>query len=134
MVIAWNEGAFCLGIEDIDADHKKKIEAINKVEDLIDSRAASTIIATALQELIDGTASHFAREEDLMRRTKYPALANHAELHAEFLDRLGQLHAASFKDEAQIDARAELDFFADWMAVHIQNADRNYMHWLKPEL
>lgn len=133
MTIVWNDEAHCLGLEDIDADHMKKIEAINKVESLIDSQAASQKIGQALEDLIQGTASHFAREEDLMRRTKYPALTKHAELHKEFLERLGRLHASSFKNDQQIDARAELEFFSDWMSVHIQNADRNYVHWLHPE-
>ncbi len=134
MAIIWSDGIYRLGVEDIDTDHHKKVEALNTVEFLIENDAEAAVIAKALGDLIKGAAEHFAREEDLMRRTKYPALSKHAELHKEFLERLSRLHAASFNDEQQIDARAELDFFSDWMSVHIQNADRNYVHWLHPEI
>ncbi|CAA6605760.1 hypothetical protein MTBLM1_60293 [Rhodospirillaceae bacterium LM-1] len=133
MAIEWNERVFRLGVDDIDADHHRKIEALNKVEFLIESEAEASVIAKALDELIKRAAEHFAREEELMRRTRYPALDKHIELHKEFLERLSSLHASSFSAEKQTDARAELDFFSDWMSVHIQNADRNYVHWLHPE-
>lgn len=134
MTIVWNDETYRLGVEDIDTDHKGKIEALNQVEHLIEEHAPPDHVASALDALIGRTAEHFAHEEALMRRTKYPAVAKHAELHAEFLERLKHLHASSFKGDGQIDARAELAFFADWMSVHIQNADRNYVHWLHPEI
>lgn len=133
MAIAWSDNLLMLGVEDIDADHKQKIEALNRVDFLIEQEAEPEVVAKALHDLMTGTVEHFAREEKLMRRTKYPALPAHAELHREFLERLGKLHAASFHGQGQMDARAELDFFSDWMSAHIQNADRNFVHWLHPE-
>jgi len=106
---------------------------LNRVDFLVEQEAEPEVIAKALLSLITGTAEHFEREEKLMRRTKYPALPAHAELHREFLGRILKLHAASFKGSMHMDARAELDFFSDWMSVHIQNADRNFVHWLHPE-
>jgi hemerythrin-like metal-binding protein len=134
MPIHWNDNIYRLGVEDIDHDHRHKIDILNTVEFLLNNGAAQDVIAKALDELIKGTAEHFQREEKLMRRTKYPALDKHAELHREFLERLCKLHADNFRGEGQIDARAEIDFFSDWMSVHIQNADRNYVHWLHPEV
>jgi hemerythrin-like metal-binding protein len=134
MPIVWSDSIYRLGVEDIDVDHRHKIEALNKVEFLIENGAEPDVVAKALDELIKGTAEHFSHEEKLMKRTKYPAIGKHAELHHEFLERLRRLHADNFSNGGQVDARAELDFFSDWMSVHIQNADRNYVHWLHPEI
>lgn len=133
MAVIWNDNNLELGIADVDADHKRKIDALNKVEFLLDNDAESSVVAKALDELLKGTAEHFAREEVLMRRTKFPRIAEHQALHSEFLDRLSRLHAASYKGDELIDARAEIDFFSDWMSAHIQNADRDFVRWLHPE-
>lgn len=133
MAVVWNDNNLELGVVDLDADHKRKVDALNKVEFLLDNGAEMFAIAKALDELLKGTSEHFAREEELMRRTGYSDRGEHADLHAEFLARLSKLHARSFKGEAVVDARAEIDFFSEWMSTHIQNADRAFVRWLHPE-
>jgi hemerythrin len=133
MAISW-QADYETGLGDIDSDHKKLVDLLNQVERSVEQAQEADQIDLAIGNLIAGVAQHFEREESLMKACAYPQLASHAGLHAEFSSKLGKLNAASFLGAGRIDARDLLDLLADWLIVHIQKADQDYVPWAQGKL
>lgn len=48
------------------------------------------LLGSIIDELVDYTVSHFRTEEEMMKRTGYPDLENHKQIHQQFVDKLAK--------------------------------------------
>ena len=118
-----------LGHAQIDQEHKQMLllaEAI--VEPLLDSASHQPNVEP-MQALIAFSRKHFAHEEELMRAAAYPGTEEHAKYHASLLTEL-ESYCAKVASGANTNAVGLIAFLWNWLALHIQNADRKLVEWL----
>lgn len=118
----WRE-SLCLGIADIDDDHKRLIGLLNRLHFMVLAGDEASAVGDVLAELVTQTARHFRREEALMLRIGYPHLAAHRGAHEAFCKQLAGHHAAFRDNPPAFAAGPFYDFLADWLIVHMLSED-----------
>jgi hemerythrin-like metal-binding protein len=129
-LIAWDQ-SFSVKVEQCDEDHKRLFAVINKLHDAMVTGKGSQIISQILKELEDYTKFHFSREESLLEKTNYPALAPHRAQHREFENKVEH-----FKQELEAGKTQSVNvanFLKDWLTNHIKQTDRQYSDHLNAE-
>ena len=120
--IDWSE-EFELGIEVIDAQHRRIVDYINQLADLQDDGDRGRI-SEILDNLVDYTFSHFAFEESLMEEAGYEFLYVHQHTHEAFTRRIQELHDRFKQGEpVSLDLAGMLQ---TWLFDHIVSDDRSY--------
>ena len=85
------ENAYSVGIKDIDKQHKKLFELVNKLYDLNDNANIKEEIRDILYAFSDYTKVHFKDEEDYMKSISYPELEKHKEIHERIVESLSNI-------------------------------------------
>jgi len=109
----------------IDGDHAKIVEIINQLATAITTHQSKEVCGELLEQIIQSTKAHFARENRLMAELHYPK----ADLHnAEHTRLIGQsLDLKVWFDEASTESVMSvslLHFLEDWWTRHIPTFDK----------
>ena len=64
---------FSVGIPEIDADHQQLLKLLNDLHEAVETKAGDEVLEKVLDALLLYVSYHFAHEEGLFLRTKYPA-------------------------------------------------------------
>lgn len=123
--IIWND-ALSVGIDLIDEDHKLLIEQLNLLatSDLQDTN----LIASVIDALWTYTREHFAREEDLMRKSAYPRMEDHLRQHKVFVAKLTDVQRRH--QAGEVPGTEALTFLQVWLSKHICKTDRRLGEFL----
>ena len=88
-----------VGVVELDNDHKKLVELVNRMHDALSEGKARTAVGPLLDDLIRYTRSHFEHEERFFARTEYPQTtahkAEHDKLTHAVLDLQKRFHAGA---------------------------------------
>ncbi len=114
-----------VGIQDIDLQHKKLVDLINRLYDAIKSRQAGQILETILADLVDYTVTHFTYEEMFLDKNGYPELAAHKPKHNNFVAKIKQ-YMEDHKSGKLFLSTEIMDFLKDWLTSHIMGTDKEY--------
>lgn len=117
----WSD-AFCVGVDDIDEQHRALFELINELAQAALDPAKVTDLDGVFRKLEDYTLKHFRDEEMLMAAAAYPDLAAHRASHMHFVKVV-----ADAKARHMAGAPPGLDtllFFNAWLVEHIQREDQ----------
>ena len=119
-----------LGHTEIDEQHKRLLLLGEDLAETPINPARNKPSDKQLQALIDFAQKHFTFEEDLMRSTSYPDVAEHANCHNTLL---AQLRTYCFRVQRGMhtDAVALNSFLWHWIVPHIDSEDRDLVTWLK---
>lgn len=79
------------GIPGIDYEHRKLVQMLNDIHELITERAEPPRIADRLADLYTLATAHFALEEKIMRDQKYPGLDERRDMHYRLLDEVREI-------------------------------------------
>ncbi|CAA7618658.1 hypothetical protein MCP1_220074 [Candidatus Terasakiella magnetica] len=123
-VIRWSD-AMSVGNPDLDRDHRVLMGLVNQLS-LPANREDHTIIAFALDELLDYTVAHFSREEEYLRLIGFDGYERHKAIHADLTEELIAIRAhfrAGKRNVGEDMAR----FVGDWLRNHILQEDQTYM-------
>jgi diguanylate cyclase (GGDEF)-like protein/hemerythrin-like metal-binding protein len=115
--LVWN-AAHEVGIAEIDEQHARLVELLNKLTDALRNGEAHE---TALQEVVRYTRFHFATEERLMRNHHYDGAAAHCDMHHRLLEDLSGLCL----DGAGISVSLIVRYLREWLLRHVDGADRD---------
>lgn len=119
--IGWTS-AFSVGVNEIDNQHKKFFELINKLYDAKASGYSTIQVKDLLRELDDYVKYHFSTEEKLMVTFGYSDYAKHREFHRQFYLKMYEYHKKI--DDGNLDFTEEVAvFMRDWLINHIAQAD-----------
>lgn len=122
----WNP-CFVTGLVDVDAQHQRLVDLINRFGERLTQheKAADTPLAAVFGELAEYAQYHFREEETLMAAHRVDArhVQSHCASHTQFLDEVGRLHASANAGDPDA-ARALFDFLTHWLAYHILGADQ----------
>lgn len=122
-----------LGHAQIDSDHKKMVELLNRFHDASRTEHSHRICSLILSDLIAYTKAHFALEEQLMAISQYEQLAVHKAEHAALLKDIVELKTRLDRETAELDQEL-FDFLRHWVSSHIQGADRTLVAALQADL
>jgi hemerythrin len=131
MLEEWSD-QYLLGIDMIDGQHRRFFDATHRLYERVLDCAGEHAVDEALSFLKRYSAEHFAAEEAFMNRHGYPRLAEHKELHAQYLERLEGLadeydiYRAPTKDMAE----RILELTQDWLLSHIVDEDTQYARYI----
>lgn len=124
MAIAdWNPD-LSVGVDELDADHRRLIETMNAVFEALLLGTSSTATHQALVTLNEYVIDHFRREEAWMAANGYSGLAEHQKEHLalrEHVQRLSDMER-QFPNEVTLEL---LIVLRDWLLGHIAHSDRN---------
>ncbi len=119
------------GIEVIDKQHRRIVDYLNELStanDVGDPAATKHV----LNELVDYTLTHFAFEEELQERAKYPFLKAHKRVHEIFTKRVTEFLNRA---EAGEDVTPQLlSMLKIWLVNHIKGDDADYAECVKENL
>lgn len=121
-VLRW-QSAMQLGIPALDADHKKLVGLLNTLHYAVIAGGDWDSIGRLLDDLIDYTQTHFAREEALMERTGYPDLQRHRDAHERLARKMQEYYATFIEDPEAFEMDAFYDFVSDWLLHHVLGDD-----------
>ncbi len=141
MSIAWRD-AMSVGDPVIDEDHRHLVDLINNFETAVSGVINHKRIARVLLGLVEYTGEHFAREEDLQLKVRYPFHDSHRRSHRDVLKKLSDIVAVYTKtpDGPERD-RMVTDlgtFLKEWLVDHIIQSDlrmKPYIQaWREPQV
>jgi hemerythrin-like metal-binding protein len=127
-LVTWSD-EFCLGMQEIDAQHSVLIDLINQVWVAAVKRPDRAEALRILDELEKYTITHFTAEEIFMHEMNYRNFRAHKEEHAQFVARI-------VEERARINAGAAVTldivhFLKDWLLNHILVSDKEYAQEFK---
>lgn len=90
MAIFWKD-SFSTGVEEVDNQHKKLFEEVNKFEKMMKANPSVADVEKTLIFLTEYTINHFSFEEGCMESYNCPVAARNKEAHKRFLMALEHL-------------------------------------------
>ena len=122
--VEWDD-AYCIGVEEIDMQHRKLLSIVNDFYDVAAGHPAdySIKVGRCLKKLADYTHDHFASEEILMERYQFPDCNKHKEEHENFITQLGS-KVPQIASGNQDEGKELYQFLLDWIVNHIAHSDK----------
>lgn len=127
-LMTWND-SFSVGVKAMDDQHKALVNSLNDLHAAMLERHEKEVTGPLLKTLVKYTHDHFAAEEAMMVRTKYPNLDAHRAKHRDLTRQVEQFVHRYEKGELALTVDL-LMFLREWLVRHIQKEDREYGPWL----
>jgi hemerythrin len=122
--MVWDQ-SFSTTIPTFDEQHKKLFAMINELSEAMQHKRSKEAIGSVLARLIDYTATHFAAEEEVFRKTGYPEADSHKRLHEELVQQVVALQE-KFNSGETLLTHEVVEFLQDWLVKHIKGTDHRY--------
>jgi len=122
--LLWDD-KYKVGVEVLDAQHKKLFEIINELLDAISHLPNKENVENITKHLIEYKKTHFETEEKLFKDCNYEKTEQHIAIHHEFSDKLDSLQK-EYGDDPIVYAFQLVDYLEDWMIKHLMNSDKDY--------
>ncbi len=119
-----------VGIPDIDADHQQLLTLLNDLYEAPDAGAGDEVLGKALDAMLLYVSYHFAHEEGLFLRTKYPGYERHRQAHLALRNAMTEIHAEFQSGSREALPQQVLEFLKTWLYQHIMVADRAFAEYL----
>jgi hemerythrin-like metal-binding protein len=127
--VTWKD-SYSVGIPSIDQDHRKLLGMINQLQTAAHYQTDDELIEKTLNDLVEYTRYHFAREEKLMQENDYGDFDAHKQQHDDVVQQV-----AKFIDEYRVDKTRTIDnvslFLKTWLVNHINGSDQAYAPHLR---
>jgi methyl-accepting chemotaxis protein len=120
----WDPAVYGVGTPDMDEQHKKLFAMMQELYEAEKLGKGKEAVGRTLDNLVNYAATHFASEEEFMRRTGYPDIAAHKKRHEELA---AQVVRMSKEYKAGSGSLMKLyGFLMDWLDNHIKRDDKRY--------
>jgi hemerythrin len=127
-LIKWNK-FYSVHIEEIDNQHKRLIDLINRMYDAMKSGKGRDALSAVLAELVDYTVYHFETEERMFLQHGYAEYEAHKIIHDDLTRRTRELKDQLDRGNDLITMDVML-FLSNWLNVHILEVDKKYVPYL----
>lgn len=128
-LIDWSDDLYSVKVAEIDNQHKKLVDIINKLHSSMASGSSNDVLSTIFHELIDYTISHFKYEEGLLARNGYESLEAHKREHEKFVNKILE-YKRDFNEGKLFVGINVMKFLSDWLLTHITGTDQKYTVFL----
>lgn len=123
-LIKWTD-KFKVDIDEIDEQHKKLIDLVNKLYNALREGKGRDILDEVFNAMADYASYHFDTEETLFGIHRYPDIMRHMKEHNEFRQTLISLKEKH--QQGNYSAGIETMFFLrEWLKKHILDEDKKY--------
>jgi hemerythrin-like metal-binding protein len=120
-LIQWDE-SLSVGVEKLDAQHRRLAEMANALYEAVTAGNSREIVAELVARLTDYLREHFATEEGFMAAHGYPGAEGHKEQHAFFTRNVFDFEVAAL--DSYTPFAATFEFLRAWLADHTLDADK----------
>ena len=125
MALQW-EPRLAVGVASIDSQHKQLIDALNGLLAAMASSRGKEEVGKLLKFLGDYTVTHFADEERLMAKARYPQADAHKREHEAFIIEFKELAADFAKSGPSTSLTLKLNGkVCEWLRQHIAVTDKD---------
>jgi hemerythrin len=121
--IRWTK-RLSVGIDEIDAQHRRFIGMINKTYGLASAEKLRPLLKGSISELLEYADLHFATEERYFAKYDYPFAREHIMQHN--LQRGRAVKLAKMVDDGEDVAIEFMDYLKDWLEDHLKRQDMKY--------
>ena len=119
--ITWKD-FYSVGCKELDHQHRLLLGIVNDLYEAVISNADQQAVRAILDRLVDYTAIHFSREEELMEEHRFPSLEAHKILHNSLKTKTLQLrHNWTTAGRTEV-----LKYLKSWWLNHICQCDKEY--------
>lgn len=123
--IAWTE-AYSVGVESIDAQHRRLFEIAARLDEAIAQFRSQRVMKSIMAELIAYVDEHFAFEEMMLEQAGYPDLERHRAQHRRLLRRVEHFRNELCREHHRVGPDVGR-FLQSWLANHILEDDKAYI-------
>jgi hemerythrin len=116
---------YAVKIEKFDNAHKKIIDMMNELHEIIKLKKDAGAFEKVLNELYNYTKTHFNDEVILMQHYGYPDLENHKAEHDKFISQLDDVKQKLGNSANLLNVQL-LYILKDWLINHIMVTDMKY--------
>lgn len=124
-VVEWTDD-LSVGVAVLDEHHRRLIDLLNDVFDVLRTNPAQEVIERTLGELVRYTYYHFGVEEKLMDEAGYADCEAHRQSHRVIAEHVRELDRQYERDPRTVVAAEIFEFLSDWLIHHIRNEDQRY--------
>lgn len=122
--IEW-KNEYSVGVFEIDNQHKKLMNSINKLFDAMKQGKANSVLGQIITELVFYSQTHFQTEEKYFDLFNYENTAEHKSIHKGFIAEMAEFKAGF--DSGKITLSLEVfNFLKMWLDEHILGEDKKY--------
>lgn len=114
-----------VGIAEIDMQHKKFIDLINQLHDVLLTEKSAEKMNSIFWELMRYVSEHFATEEKYFIKYHYLGTDSHIKEHIDFENQVKEFQIRFERGEQTISIEI-LSFLKDWLIKHIKGTDQKY--------
>lgn len=122
-----------VGIDFMDADHRRLMELLTELDDLVESGPVQPVAIDKLDEIIDFAEQHFRLEERLMEESEYEEFEQHRQAHEVLLQDISGLRQYLTTGEKTAGPKI-MEFLKDWLVHHIAESDKELGGFLERRL
>jgi hemerythrin len=112
----------------IDEQHRGIVSTINTLYYFIQEGKGADALKPSLQALEYYVTTHFQTEEELLRKTDFPELESHLQLHNDMKQNKDRIAKEVAEND---DPVILLKFLKEWISDHLINEDSKYVPYLK---
>jgi hemerythrin-like metal-binding protein len=122
--IKWDPVVYGVGAPEMDEQHKRLFSMISGLFEAERTGKSKEAVGRILDGLIDYAVSHFAKEEEYLRRIGFPDFGSHKKKHEELAAQVTHM----YKDyrEGSNSVMKLYGFLTDWLQDHIRKEDKRY--------
>lgn len=114
-----------VGISLFDNQHKQLFQYLNQIFDAMKLGKGNDVLTATLTNLAKYTVTHFAAEENLMTKYKYPGMTAHVKEHTKFVEKVEALIADHNAGKPVLSIEIT-QFVKNWIINHINVSDKAY--------
>ncbi len=124
----WTE-KYAVNVQALDNQHRTLFATTNELNDALSYGEGAAAVDPVLQKLVDYALSHFAAEEALMKKHRFPDLAKHRAEHEDFARKVTEFIEEYRAGRAGVPVELLL-FLQSWLKQHILVTDKAYSSFL----
>lgn len=128
-MLEWKE-EYSLGLQEIDNQHIKLIELINRLYDAFIKRQQSDEVIKVIVELSEYIDVHFSTEEVYFKRFNYAETTEHIKEHHFFIEKVKEFQTQVKENKGRYVFNI-INFLQDWLVNHVTVTDKKYIECFK---
>lgn len=117
-MLNWDEDRHALGVAEMDATHREFAALAVRL-----AQAGTADFPRLFEALAEHTRRHFDNESALMRRCRFPAIAEHEGEHSRVLGELAHMQRGLFAGRVALARDYVVNGLPDWFALHLATMD-----------